>query len=334
VPRATTLLRWGILGTARINRSVIPAIRAGARSRLAGVASRDLDRAQQYAREWDIPRAFGSYEALLADPAIDAVYIPLPNHLHVEWTVAAARAGKHVLCEKPLALEAAGVDAIAAAAQANGTVAAEAFMYRHHAQTHRVCELVRDGALGTLRFVRGSFSFPLTREGDVRLRPEWGGGALWDVGCYPITYALLLAGGPPVAVTARSELGPTGIDVTCAGVLQFEDSRLAAFDCGFASAFRTSMEIVGTEGVLEVSNPFKPGPRETLRLIREGGDRRIEVQGGALYSGEIEDLERAALDGAPCGIPLQESRDAISTLAALYQSAGERREVRLESERG
>ena len=324
-----TSLRWGLLGTARINRSLIPAIRAGERSTLVAVASRDQARADAYAREWKIPRAFGSYEALVADPGIDAVYVPLPNHLHVEWTVAAARAGKHVLCEKPLALDAAGVDRIAEAARTHKVAIAEAFMYRHQAQTDRVLALVAEGAIGRLRFVRGSFSFPLTREGDVRLTPEWGGGALWDVGCYPVTYAMLLAGGAPVTVSGRAEYGPTGVDLTFAGVLEFADGMLGAFDCGFASAFRTGMEIVGTDGVLHVDNPFKPGPRETLRLQREGHETSIAVDGGALYSGEIADIERAALDGAPCRVSLGESRASVATLAALLQSARDGRHVRV-----
>src|SRR5438034_443307 len=165
----TTPLRWGLLGTARINRALIPAIRAAARSRLIGVASRDPARADAYAREWEIPRAFGSYERMLADPDIDVVYVSLPNHLHVEWACAAARRGKHVLCEKPLALDEAGVDQIVAAAAEGGVVVAEAFMYRHHAQTREVQRLVDDRAIGELRFIRGSFSFPLSREHDVRL---------------------------------------------------------------------------------------------------------------------------------------------------------------------
>ncbi len=178
-------LRWGLLGTARINRMVIPPLRASAGNRLLAVASRDLARATGYAKEWGIERAHGAYEALLADPEIDAVYIPLPNHLHAEWTIRAARAGKHVLCEKPLALTVAEVDAMGAAARESGVVLAEAFMYRHHPQTLKVKELVDAGAIGPVRFVRGTFSFPLTRPDDVRLRPEWGGGCLWDVGCYP-----------------------------------------------------------------------------------------------------------------------------------------------------
>ncbi len=325
----TTPLRWGLLGTARINRSLIPAIRAAARSRLVGVASRDLARADAYAREWKIPRVFGSYEAMLADPDIDVVYVPLPNHLHVEWTCAAARRGKHVLCEKPIALDEAGVDRIVNAAAEGGVVVAEAFMYRHHAQTHHVQRLVSERAMGELRFIRGSFSFPLTREHDVRLVPELGGGSVWDVGCYPVSYARLVAGAEPVAVTGSAEMGPTGIDIAFAGVLQFESGLLAAFDCGFKSAFRTSMELVGADAVLEIPVPFKPGDRETLRLVREDAVQSIEVAGEALYSGEVADMERAALDGSPQAISLADSRANVATLAALYRSAAEGRVVRV-----
>jgi D-xylose 1-dehydrogenase (NADP+, D-xylono-1,5-lactone-forming) len=329
MPSTRSRLRWGLLGTARINRSLIPAIRAGERSELAAVASRDASRADAYAREWEIPRAFDSYEALVADPDIDVVYIPLPNHLHVEWTVAAARAGKHVLCEKPIALGPAGVDRIAEAARAGKVAVAEAFMYRHQAQTDRVMALIAEGAIGRLRFLRGTFSFPLTREGDVRLTPEWGGGALWDVGCYPVTYAMLVAGGPPVVVSGRAEHGPTGIDVTFAGVLEFADGMLGAFDCGFKSVFRTSMEIVGTDGVLHIGNPFKPGPRETIHFHRDGVETPIAIEGAALYSGEIADIERAALDGQPCRVSLAQSRASVATLCALYESARAGRQVRV-----
>ena len=314
-------LRWGLLSTARINRALIPAIRAGARSELAAVASRDADRAAEYARQWDIPTAYGSYEALIADPAINAIYISLPNHLHVQWTVAAARAGKHVLCEKPIALDPADVDRVADAARASGVVVTEAFMYRHHAQTRRVCTLLAEGAIGELRLVRGCFSFSLTREDDVRLRPEWGGGSLWDVGCYPVSFARLVMGGEPEAVSGLSERGPTGIDVAFCGALQFSGGRLATFDCGFRAAFRTFMEFVGTEASLEAPNPFKPGPHEQLRLVRDGLGTPIEVQGAALYSGEVEDLEEAALDGRPPTVSLADSRGNVAVLSALYRSA-------------
>jgi len=182
-------LRWGLLSTARINRLIIPAIRASARSEVTAVASRDMDKCRAYATEWKIPRALGSYEALLDDPDVDVIYISLPNSLHAEWTVRAVEAGKHVLCEKPLALHTEDVDRIEAAARRAGRAAAEAFMYRHHPLTHAVQAVVKSGRLGELRGFKGAFTFPLTRDNDVRLNAALGGGSLWDVGCYPVSYA-------------------------------------------------------------------------------------------------------------------------------------------------
>src|SRR5687768_10164673 len=193
-------LRWGLLSTARINRLIIPAVRASARSDITAVASRSLEKGRAYAAEWKIPRVLGSYEALLNDPDVDVVYIPLPNSLHVEWTVRALEAGKHVLCEKPLALTVEDVDRIAEVAARSDRVASEGFMYRHQPLTHAVEQLVKTGRLGAVRSVKGAFTFPLTREGDVRLDPALGGGSLWDVGCYPVSYGCLLAGTTPVEV--------------------------------------------------------------------------------------------------------------------------------------
>ena len=240
------VLRWGLLGTARINRMVIPPLRVSGGNRLLAVASREAAKAAAYAKEWGIERAHGSYEALLSDPAIDAVYIPLPNHLHAEWAIRAARAGKHVLCEKPLALTVAEVDAMETAARESGVVLAEAFMYRHHPQTLKVKELVDGGAIGAVRFVRGTFSFPLSRPDDVRLRPEWGGGCLWDVGCYPLSFTRFLLGAEPVEVFGSQVLGPSGIDETFAGQLVFPGGVLAQVDAGFRSPFRAELEIAGT----------------------------------------------------------------------------------------
>ncbi len=326
-----TTLHWGLLGTARINRAVIPAIREAGRSTLDVVASRDLTRAEAYASEWQIPRAVGSYEALLADPAVNAIYVPLPNHLHVEWTIAAARAGKHVLCEKPIALVPDDVDRLQRAASDAGVVIAEGFMYRHHAQTRQVQALVDGGTLGEVRLIHGSFSFMLERDSDVRLRPEWGGGSLWDVGCYPVSYARLLMRSEPDSVVGFAERGPTGVDMTFAGMLRFPGGRLATFDCGFQSAFRTSMEIVGSEAALEIPSPFKPGAHEQLNVVRDGVRTTIplEMDDGALYLGEIEDMERAALDGAPQAIPLVDSRGNVAAIQALYASAADGRPVAL-----
>ena len=214
-------LRWGLLSTARINRLVIPAIRASARSELTTVASRSLEKGRAYAAEWGIPRVLGSYEALLDDPEIDVVYIALPNSLHVDWTIRALAAGKHVLCEKPLALDVADVDRVAAAAARAGRTATEGFMYRHQPLTHAVEAVVRSGRLGMIRGIKGAFTFPLTREGDVRLDPALGGGSLWDVGCYPVSYACLVAGEAPSEVFGWQQTSASGVDLEFAGMLRF-----------------------------------------------------------------------------------------------------------------
>ena len=179
----TKTLNWGLLSTARINNALIPPLQFSKPNHLLAVASRSQENADIYAKEKKISRAYGSYEALLADPEIDVIYNPLPNHLHAEWTIKAVEAGKHVLCEKPLALSVDEVDAIHAAAHKHGRVVAEAFMYRHHPQTLKVQELVQSGSIGTLKLIRGSFSFILDREEDIRLLdPAMGGGSIWDVG--------------------------------------------------------------------------------------------------------------------------------------------------------
>ncbi len=259
-----THLRWGLLGTARINRLLIPAIRAGARSELAAVASRTLERATAYAAEWQIPRAMGSYDALLADRDVDAAYIPLPNSLHEPWTVKALDAGKHVLCEKPLAISVDEVDAVAAAADRSGKVAAEAFMYRHHPLTRAVQEIAASGRLGRIRSYKGAFTFPLARDGDVRLDPALGGGSLWDVGCYPLTYANFLADAAPAEVFGWQQTSPRGVDLEFSAMMRYADGAIAQFDSGFIGPFRAEMEVAGTGGVLRVARPFKTDERSRL----------------------------------------------------------------------
>jgi predicted dehydrogenase len=325
-------LGWGILGTARINRMLIPPLRVSAGNRLVAVASRDRERAEAYAREWQIGRAHGSYEALLADPEIDAVYIPLPNHLHAEWTVKAARAGKHVLCEKPLALSVADVDAMAAACRESGVVLAEAFMYRHHPQTVKVKQLLDAGTIGALRYLRGSFTFPLTRPNDVRLRPEWGGGCLWDIGCYPLSFARLLVGKEPLEVFGSRVLGPTGIDESFAGQLVFPGDVLFQLDAGFRSPVRAEMELVGTEGVIRVHHPWRPEPDHPVLLTREGRTEAIPIPGVDRFLLEIEDLADAARGRKPPRMSLADSRANVAALVALQRSAREGRPVRVETE--
>jgi predicted dehydrogenase len=326
---ANRRLRWGLLGTARINRAVIPPLRASERNELAGVASRSLVKAESYAREWHIPRAFASYEAMLADPDIDVVYIPLPNSMHVPWTLKAIAAGKHVLCEKPLATTLEGIDAVIAAGREKGVVVAEAFMYRHHRQTLTVKELIAGGALGELRLIRGAFSFSLGRAGDVRLDPTLDGGSLWDVGCYPVSYSRYVAGAEPLAVFGWQKLGPTGVDVVFAGELRFPGDVLAQFDSGFDLPFRAEMEFIGTSGQLVVDDPYKPGLAEELRLWRGDELETVPVRDHELYRGEVEDMADAVLNGKTPRVTLEDSRGNAAALIALYRSAVEGRPISL-----
>jgi predicted dehydrogenase len=316
-----TPLRWGLLSTARINRAVIPPIKESPRHELRAVASRDPDRARAYAREWDIPVVHDSYEDLLADPEIDVVYNPLPNSLHAQWTIRAAESGKHVLCEKPLALSVEEVDAMIAAASRAGVVVTEAFMYRHHPQTLRLKALVDGGEIGALRLIRGSFSFTLARPADDPRRiPELGGGSLWDVGCYPVSMARYLAGREPISVVAWQQTSPSGVDDLFVGMLDFGDV-FAQFDSGFAIPFRTHLEVVGTAGAITVPAPFKPGPAEQLILTRSGDTTAIAIEGQPLYSGEIEDLYDAVRTGRTPRVTLADSRSNTAVLVALLESA-------------
>ena len=317
-------LRWGIIGTARINRRVIPAMRLARRSELVAVASRDRPRAEGYAREWSIPRAMVGYQTLLDDSSVDAVYIPLPNTAHVEWTLAAIAAGKHVLCEKPLALDPSDVDRIAAAAAARRVIVEEGFMYRHEPLTARVMSLVSEGAIGTVRAIVSGFTFALEPAPNIRLDPRLGGGSLWDVGGYPVTYTQLLIGHEPKMVFGTACWHESGVDEEFMGMLRFGGGVTANIYAGFRASYRTWLEILGSDGGLTVPNPFKPGPLETLGLERNGAVEHMDVVGSPeIFVREIEDFEAAVLDGAPPVVSLIESRRTAATLAALHAAARE-----------
>ena len=318
------MLRWGILGTARINRRLIPAMRLAARSGLVAVASRDRARGDAHAREWSIPRVIEGYQALLDDPAIDAVYIPLPNTDHLPWTLAAIAAGKHVLCEKPLALDPADVDRIAVAAAAAKVVVEEGFMYPHEPLTARVVSLINGGAIGSVRAIVSGFTFALGPGANIRLDPSLGGGSLWDVGSYPVTYAQRIMGHEPKMVFGSAHWHPSGVDEEFTGLLRFDEGATANIYAGFRAAYRTWLEVLGSEGALTVPNPFKPGPLETLELERNGTIERIDVPGSPeLFVKEIEDFEASVLDGAPPVVSLAESRRTAATLQALHASGRE-----------
>jgi D-xylose 1-dehydrogenase (NADP+, D-xylono-1,5-lactone-forming) len=315
-------VRWGVLGTARINRRLAPAFTASRRGRLAAVASRELARAAAHATELGIPRAVEGYQTLLDDPSIDAVYMPLPNTAHVPWTLAAIAAGKHVLCEKPLVLDPHDVDRIAAAASAAGVIVEEGYMYRHEPLTAAVMRLIGDGAIGAVRAIVSGFTFALEGDRNIRLDPALGGGALWDVGGYPVTYAQLIAGDAPTVAFGIAHWTSSGVDDEFMGMLRFDRGLTASVYASFRAEYRTWLEVLGTTGALTVPNPFRPGPLETIELERGGGTERIDVPGSPmLFARQIADFEARILDGAPAVVTLDESRRTAATLGALYESA-------------
>jgi xylose dehydrogenase (NAD/NADP) len=320
-------LKWGLISTARINRALIKPLRVSERNELVAVASRLLENAQNYAAEWEIPQVYGSYQAMLDDPEIDVVYNSLPNHLHTEWTVKALKAGKHVLCEKPLAISLEEVDAMSAAVEETGNVLAEAFMYRHHPQTLKVRELVESGVLGDVQVIKGAFTFTLTNPGDVRLYPEMGGGSVWDVGCYPVSFSRFILGREPLEAFGWQITGKTGIDEVFIGQLRFRDNVVAQFDCGFRSPFRARMVVIGSEATLVIPNPFRPGIDDEIRIVKEDEVQRIKTLGQELYIGEVEDMAEAILKGTPPRISLDDSRNNVATILALLRSAQENKPV-------
>jgi D-xylose 1-dehydrogenase (NADP+, D-xylono-1,5-lactone-forming) len=314
-------LNWGLLSTAKINQALIKPLRASKRTLLLAVASRSISTAEAYAHEWNIPRAHGSYDALLADPEIDVIYNSLPNHLHAKWAIKALRAGKHVLCEKPIALTLADVDAMSQAARETGKVLEEAFMYRHHAQTLKVKEIVDSGALGKIQLIKGAFTFSISREGDIRLQKETGGGSIWDIGCYPISYAQMIVGADPVEVFGWQVTGQSGVDESFIGQMRFENGVHAQFDSGFRSPSRSMIEIVGTKASLTIPAPFKP--RKTTEVILTSDDKqeKIKIKASELYLGEVENMCDAITTNKPLRVSHKDSRGNIATILALLESA-------------
>jgi predicted dehydrogenase len=316
-------IRWGLVSTARINNQIIPAIRSSARGELTAVASRRKMRARRYARQKQIPMAFGSYEEMLVSPEVDAVYVSLPNHLHAEWTIRALRAGKHVLCEKPLALSVDEVDAIIAASKETGKCAMEALMYRHHPQTLMIEKWIEEGRIGALQSVRGVFNFVLDHPGDYRYQPEMGGGALWDIGIYPLSYAQWLMKEPAERVFGVQRMGKTGVDMVFQGELMFSRERFAQISCSFESPTHTSVEIMGTLGRILLIRPFvNMGQGEKIQLFNEYGSMtEYESAQADLYRYEVENLHAAILDGKAPLISLQDSWNHVHTIQGLLKSA-------------
>lgn len=314
----TAPVKWGILSTADINRKVIPGLHASEKADLIAVASRDQERADEYAREWEIERAYGSYAALLEDADVEAVYISLPNTLHCEWSIRAVEAGKHVLCEKPMSRYVADVEAAFDAAERSGRILTEAFMYRHNPQTARVRQLIEEGAIGDLRVVRSCFSYSLYDEDNIRLRTDVDGGSLMDVGCYCVSGSRLLAGEPEQVYGAQF-VGSSGTDWVFTGTMRFPRDVIAQFDCGTALLERDELEAIGSDGSLFVDDPWHC-VTPVIELRRDSGVERIELEHVDSYRLEVEDLSDAIRGSAE---PLLGREDAVGqarAIEALFRS--------------
>jgi D-xylose 1-dehydrogenase (NADP+, D-xylono-1,5-lactone-forming) len=311
-------VRFGILSTARINRLVLPGARESERVDVVAVASRDLARAGAYAREHGIDRAYGSYEELLAAPEVDAVYIPLPNSMHIEWSIRALEAGKHVLCEKPLSRRPDDVERAFDAADRAGLVLMEAFMYRFNPQTARLKELVDGGAIGALRVVRAAFSFTIIGDANIRLAADLDGGALMDVGCYCVSGSRLLAGEPERLLGMA--LTEAGVDTVFTATLSFPGGVFGHFDCGFRLPMRDELEVVGTEGSLFLDDPWHCRT-PVIELRRGDGVEEIALAPVDSYRLELENFADA-IEGTV--EPLLGRDDAFGqarAIDALYRSA-------------
>ena len=315
-------IAWGILSTARIAGRLVEGARQTEDAEVVAVASRNDAAAQRFADATGIPRAHGSYEALLADPDVEAVYVPLPNSMHVEWTMRALEAGKHVLCEKPMDRRPEQVARAYDLADKQRLVLSEALMWRHNPQTARLRALLDEGAIGEVRLVRASFSFMLERAPDVRLDPALDGGALMDVGCYCVSGARLVAGGEPLSVSAEVVTGPTGVDMRLTGLLRFDGDVLAIVDCGLDLPSRSELEISGTEGRIVLTDPWHC---IAPRIVVERGFERevVEPEPADSFALELADMARAIRDGRE---PLLGRADALGqarAIDALYRSAAE-----------
>jgi predicted dehydrogenase len=324
-----TKVRWGILGAARIavNR-VIPAMQQGKLSEVAGIASRDRSRAEDAAKQLGIPKVYGSYEEMLADPAIDAIYNPLPNHLHVPLSIQAAEAGKHVLCEKPIGMNMADARKLLAARDRTGVTIGEAFMIEVHPQWVRTVELVRAGRIGDLRYAVGAFGYYKDDFTNIRYIREFGGGGLMDVGCYPIKVSRMVFGEEPVRVSATlARQAGAEVDTLASAILEYPSGH-CIFSCGMLVAGNQSMQFCGTAGRIEMEVPYNARPGGTTRIrIDDGRD----PYGGGLtveefaacdqYTLQGDAFSRAIREGTPPPVPLEDSVKTMAVIDAVFRAA-------------
>jgi predicted dehydrogenase len=323
-------VRWGVLGVANIAvKRVIPAMQAGECSEIAGIASRDRGRAEAAARDLGIPKAYGSYDEMLADPGIDAVYNPLPNHLHLPWSTRAAEMGKHVLCEKPIGLNLREALALIAVRDRTGVKMGEGFMVQSHPQWLRIVELVRAGRIGQLRSAVGTFSYFKLEAGNIRNIREYGGGALFDIGCYAIKTSRMVFGEEPVsvsaAVTRDARFGD--IDMLTSAILEFPTGH-CVFTCSTQIAGQQSMRFFGTNGRIEAEIPFNPTPGGTSRVriddcrdLNGGGLVTEELPACDQYTIQGDLFSRAILDGGEVPVPLEDAARTMAVIDAVFLAA-------------
>jgi xylose dehydrogenase (NAD/NADP) len=326
----TKRLRWGVLGTARIADTQVRAIKMSSNSELAAVASRDIDSARVWADQRGVPYAFGGYDDMLASDVIDAVYVPLPNALHKQWSIRAMQHGKHVLCEKPLAGNAADVQEMIAVSEQNGVKLMEGFMYRFHPQVERLMQLLSEGAIGEVKVIRATFGFLLDRPEDIRWSTDLLGGALNDVGCYCVSFARMVARAEPIAVTASADWARSGVDQTLVGTLEFPDNVLGTLDCSFQTGVvhQQFVSISGTEGLITVPQPFrKPDTPVTIIINKsDGGDypgtiEAVEIPAAFQSLLMVEHFADAVLNNKPLKYPPQDSLGNLRVMDALREAA-------------
>lgn len=326
-------LRWGIISTARIAvNAVIPGIQQSTMGEVAAIASRNLAKAEEAAEKAGIPKAYGSYEELLADDGIDAVYVPLPNDMHKEWTIRAAEAGKHVLCEKPFAMNAREAEEMVEACAKADVHLAEAFMYRHHPRYAQIADIIRSGEIGEIRGINGAFTFNNAKDTtNFRNRPEHGGGSIYDIGVYPISAARLLLGREPEAATVHALFSPEhgGVDMMAAGLLEFSGGIALTFDCGMWASGRNTLEIIGTEGRIELPSAFVCSPTEpSVFYVVAGNQRReVELPGVNQYALQADDFADVVLNGKPPKFAPEDAVANMRVVDACLESARTRKRV-------
>ena len=334
-------LRFGILSTGNIARQFAAGVRQSDNCLLQAVGSRSLESAQSFAQAQQVATAYGSYDQLLADPNVDAIYVALPNSMHHQWTIKALRAGKHVLCEKPFACNIAETQEMFAVAKSTGKALVEAFMYRSHPQTLKIMETIRSGAIGIPRLIRVSFNYKTTRISDnIRFSPDLAGGALMDIGCYCIDFAQLIAGCEPQACTAYGRMHESGVDELAAGVLQFPNGILASFTCGMTTPANNAAQICGTEGYIEIPVPWKPpvqnagftiayGIPPKMDQLKDGakptGPQFFKVESNRdLYAYEADDFAAVVFDHKPPRMPREATLSNMRILDELRSQLSEK----------